>query len=120
MKTASMFAPRSGGTAASNAAKTDTLHGYITNLLGNLTGSAASNLGNLGTSMTSTGLSALGAEQGAVDQRMENWSESILGRGITGAVSSAETMGLGAAGGALAGTGAGRGANSAFMSSLFQ
>jgi hypothetical protein len=95
-KTNSMFNPRSGGTAASNAASTDKLHGYITDLIGNLTGSAATNLGNLGTTMTSTGLGALGQEQAADAQRYQNWMDSIAGKGITTGVAAGEAYALGA------------------------
>jgi hypothetical protein len=96
IKTATMFGPRSGGTAAKNASSSDTIHGYIADLIGQLTGSAATNLGSLGTTMTSTGLQSLGAETEAVQQQMENWNNSILGLGITKAAG----YGLGAALGA--------------------
>ena len=86
---------RSGGTAASNAASSDKTHSDITNLIGSLTGKSADALGSLGTSELSQGLGALGQEQGATAQRMQNWSDSILGRGITTAVSAAETYALG-------------------------
>jgi hypothetical protein len=90
---------RSGGTAASNNASSDKLHSDITNLVGSLTGGAASSLASLGSSEMSTGLGALGQEQGATAQRMQNWSDSILGKGITTAVSAAETYALGGMGG---------------------
>ena len=86
---------RSGGTAATNAASSDKTHSDITNLIGSLTGKSADALGSLGTSELSQGLGALGQEQGATQQRMQNWSDSILGRGITTAVSAAETYALG-------------------------
>ena len=100
-KTNSMFNARSGGTAAKNAASTDTLHGYITNLIGNLTNSSASSLANLGTSQVSTGLGALGQEQGANAERMQNWSNSILGLGVTKAAGYGEGLGLNWLGGKL-------------------
>lgn len=118
-KANSMFGTRSGGTAASNAASSDALHGQITNLIGGLTGNAAGALSSLGTSLTGQGLGALGQEQGAVQQQMSNWENSILGRGITGAISGAESFGLGAAGGALAGVNPGQaGLNSLYYSNL--
>ena len=94
-KTAAEMGTRSGGTAASNAASSDKLHSDITNMIGSLTRGAAGSLASLGSNMTSTGLGALGQEQGATAQRMQNWSDSILGRGITTAVSAAETYALG-------------------------
>jgi hypothetical protein len=119
MKTASMFAPRSGGTAAANAATADKTHGYISDLIGNLTGSAAGNLGSLGTNLTSMGLGAYSQNAEFSQQRMANWNNSILGKGITGAVQGAEALGMGAAGGALpGGPGAAAGAQGAFASFL--
>jgi hypothetical protein len=97
-KTSAMFGTRSGGTAAGNAARTDALHGYIANLLGNLTGKAADSLTSTGGNLLSTGLGALGQEQEAVQQRMQAWSDSILGRGITTAVAAGESYALGGGG----------------------
>ena len=94
-KTATEMGTRSGGTAASNNASSDKLHSDITNMIGSLTGGAASSLASLGSSEMSTGLGALGQEQAATAERMKNWSDSILGRGITTAVSAAETYALG-------------------------
>ena len=93
-KTNAMFGTRSGGNTASAAATNDKVHSDITNLIGSLTNSSASNLASLGTSQVSTGLSSLGMEQGATAERMKNWEDSILGRGITTAVSAAETYAL--------------------------
>ena len=96
IKTTSEMGTRSGGTAASNAATKDKIHGYIANLLGSLTGSAATILGSMGESSLNTGLSATMDQAKLAQQRMDNWSNSILGKGITTAVSAAETMALGA------------------------
>jgi hypothetical protein len=85
---------RSGGTAASNAASSDKLHSDITNMIGSLTGGAASSLASLGSSEMSTGLGALGQEQGATAERMQNWANSILGLGITKGAGFLEGMGL--------------------------
>lgn len=118
-KTNAEFGTRSGGTAASNAATSDKLHSDITNLIGSLTGSSASNLAGLGSNLLGTGLGALGQEQNAVQQRIDNWSKSILSKSITGAVQGAESYGLGAAGGALpGGPGAAAGGQGAFASFL--
>ena len=97
----SMFNPRSGGTAASNNAASDQAHGYITNLIGNLTNSSASSLANLGTSQVGTGLESLGMEQGASAERMQNWSNSLFGLGITKAAGYGEGLGLNWLGGKL-------------------
>ena len=101
-KTATMFGPRSGGTAASNAASADKTHGFIADLIGNLTGSSANSLASLGTSMTSTGLGALGQEQEANKERLDNWANSIFGLGITKTAGAGISAALGAlTGGAL-------------------
>jgi hypothetical protein len=93
-KTASMFGPRSGGTAASNAAASDKAHGYIADLIGKLTNSSASSLASLGTSQVGTGLESLGMEQAASAERMQNWSDSILGLGLTKGAGFAEGAAL--------------------------
>jgi hypothetical protein len=85
---------RSGGTAASNAASSDKLHSDITNMIGSLTGGAASSLASLGSSEMSTGLGALGQEQGATAERMQNWSNSILGMGLAKGAGFGEGLGL--------------------------
>lgn len=94
---------RSGGTAASNNASSDKLHSDITNMIGSLTGGAASSLASLGSSEMSTGLGALGQEQGATAQRMQNWQNSILGKGITGAAQAGEAFATGGVGGLASG-----------------
>lgn len=96
MKTRSLFSPRSGGTAASNAASSDTLHGYITKLLGDLTGGAVSGLASTGTSELGTGLEATGAQAEMSQIRLKNWEDSIFGRGLTTAAATGEAMALGA------------------------
>jgi hypothetical protein len=97
MKTTAMFGGRSGGTAASNAAKSDTVHGYITDLIGNLTGKAADSLTSTGGNLLTTGLGAYGQQEAASQEQMQNWSDSILGKGITSGVAAGESAGLGAA-----------------------
>lgn len=90
------FGTRSGGTAASNAASSDKLHSDITNLVGNLTGSAASNLMSSGGSLLNTGLSATGMNADLSQTQMKNWEDSIFGKGITTAAAAGEAMALGA------------------------
>jgi hypothetical protein len=91
-----MMGGRSGGTAAANASAQDKLHSDLTNLIGSLTNSSASGLANLGTNMVSTGITSLGDQVDASQMQMQNWSQSILGKGITTGVSAAETFALGA------------------------
>lgn len=92
------FGNRSGGsTAKSNALESEN-RGNITNLVGGLQSGSASALLSSGSSLLGTALSGYNAQAGLSQQQMENWANSILGKGITSAVSSAESAGLGAAG----------------------
>jgi hypothetical protein len=92
-KTASQFGTRSGGTAASTAATKDKVHAWLTNLIGNLTGSAAGELGSTGGSLLSTGLGAYGSQTAMSQQRMRNWANSILGHGIITSFQTGEEVG---------------------------
>ena len=100
---------RSGGTAATNAASSDKLHSDITNMVGSLTGGAAGSLASLGTNLTSQGLSAYGQNADLSAQRLKNWSDSILGLGVTKAAGAAEGMALGGLTGMMSGGGGGGG-----------
>jgi hypothetical protein len=95
-KTSAEMGTRSGGTAATEAASKDKLHEYITNLLGNVTGGAVSGLATEGGDLTKTGLAATGMEADLSQQRYKNWTDSILGRATTTAVSTGEAAALGA------------------------
>jgi hypothetical protein len=92
-KTATEFGTRSGGTAASTATTNDKVRSSITDLLGKLTGSAASNLTSTGGSLMGTGLSAYGQQIGASQQQMANWSKSIAGHVMISGVQSLEEAG---------------------------
>lgn len=78
-KTNAMMGGRSGGMAASNVAAQDKVHGDITNLIGNLQGSAATSLANIGTNLLSTGTSATQAAFGDAKtmqaQRASQWDD---------------------------------------------
>ena len=94
----SQFGGRSGGTSATIAGLDADTRAQIIRLLGGLQSGAAGSLASLGT--TEQGL-AFGGQQlqdEASQQQMENWKNSILGKAISGAVSTAESAGLGAAG----------------------
>ena len=93
-KTAAEFGTRSGGTAASTAGTNDKVHSDITNLIGSLTNSSANSLANLGTSQVSQGQEAYNQNEQFSQQRMENWSNSILGLGLTKGAGFLEGMGL--------------------------
>ena len=112
---AAQFGNRAGGTNASMQAIGDQSRASIDNMISSLLGASASGLAGTGSSLLSQGQSAYGAQLGASQQQMENWANSILGRGITGAAAGAESFGLGAAGGAIGGTGAGAGGIQALL-----
>lgn len=92
------FSPRSGGTAANIAGLDANNRAQIIKLLGGLQGGSAGSLANLGTTEQGIGLQSREEADKASQQQMENWSKSILGKGITQAASSAESAGLGFAG----------------------
>lgn len=94
-KTLAEFGNRSGGTTAKAASMDSTARGNITNLIGNLTNSAAGGLASTGSSLLSTGLGAYGDQVKASQIQMENWSNSILGLGITQGAGFGEGFALG-------------------------
>ena len=102
-KTNTEMGTRSGGTAATNAASSDKLHSDITNLIGSLTGGAASSLMSSGGSLLGTGLQATQQNEQYSQQQMANWSASILGKGITGAAQAGEAFATGGVGGMATG-----------------
>jgi hypothetical protein len=77
--TTSQFNNRGGGTNAYNQSLDDNALSSIRGMISNLTGSAASNIGNLGTSLLSTGLSGGEAAFGAADtmhqQNAAKWND---------------------------------------------
>lgn len=95
-QTLGQFGNRSGGTNAKAQTIGDTSRSEVNNLVGNLTGAAASNLGSMGQNLLSQGTSALGQQVQASQLQMQNWNNSILG-GLAGGISS--TLGKAATGG---------------------
>ena len=93
-KTNAIFGNRSGGNTASAAATDDKVHGDITNLIGSLTNSSASSLASLGSNQVSQGQSSLSQEEQANQQRIANWSQSILGQAIGYGTGKAFSYGL--------------------------
>ena len=87
---------RSGGTAATNAASSDKLHSDTTNLIGSLTGKAADTLLSSGSGLLSLGADSTNSEAALSQQRYQNWSDSIFGKGITTAAATGEADLLGA------------------------
>jgi hypothetical protein len=119
-KTASQNNTRSGGTAAGNAAAKDKVHSDITNLTGSLTSGAASTLLNSGQSLLGAATGAYSDQAKLSQDQMSNWANSIFGKSISSGIGAAESFGLGAAAGGIAGTGAAKGGQSAFQSFLDQ
>lgn len=93
-KSTAEFSNRSGGTNASSATAGDKVRANLNDMVASLTGKAVGDLGNLGTSLTSTGLSGLGDSVKYSQQQMENWSNSILGLGVTQGAGFLEGLGL--------------------------
>ena len=92
------FGTRSGGTASAAANADAAGRGNIINLVGGLQSGTAGNLATAGQNLINTGLSAYNQQAEMSQQRMQNWSDSIFGLGITKAAG----FGLGAGLGALA------------------
>ena len=92
------FGPRSGGTAATTSAIDSSGNAELIKLLGGLQTTAASGAASLGTAEQGLSLQDKQAQDQASQQRMQNWMNSILGRGITQAASAAESAGPGVVG----------------------
>ena len=114
MQTA-QFGNRGGGSNASMQTADDKSSASVNKMISSLLGSSASGLGSLGSSLLGQGMQAYGQQAQLSQEQMSNWANSILGKGITGAAGAAESFGLGAAGGAISGTGAGTGGMSAML-----
>lgn len=91
------FSPRSGGTAAAISGLDANTRAQIIKLLGGLQSGAAGGLTNIGETEQEVGLKSREEADAASKQQQENWANSILGRGITGAAATAESAGLDAA-----------------------
>jgi hypothetical protein len=86
------FGTRSGGTASATANLDSGARGNIINLVGGLQSGTASNLTGTGSNLLNTGLGAYNQQAQLSQQQMQNWSNSILGKGISGAVNYAESF----------------------------
>ncbi len=89
LATTSQFGDRSGGTNASNQKTMDDTRANIDDMISKLTGGAASNLANIGTTEQGIGLSANELQEKEAQQQLENFQNSILGGAITSGVSGA-------------------------------
>lgn len=95
LQTLSQFGNRSGGTNAKAQTSSDTSRAQINDMIASLTGTAASNLGSLGTSSLGLGLGAYKQQSDASQLQMQNWQNSIFGQGISGGLGYLEGFGLG-------------------------
>ena len=89
-KTTAEFGNRGGGTGAATAATNDKVHSDITNLIGSLTGGAASHLGSMGSNALGMGMSGTeaGFDMGRVMQQQNQSRLTDLFRSIGDTVGS--------------------------------
>ncbi len=78
-QTASQFGNRSGGINASMQMAGDTANANLTNLVGSLTGGAASGLAGIGAQQQGLGLQAYQQQEGVSQEQLSNWQNSIFG-----------------------------------------
>jgi hypothetical protein len=91
------FGNRGGGTNAAGQTIDDKTRANIGTMISQLTGQAAGGAAQMGQNLLDTSMAALQQQVNFSQQQMQNWSDSILGKGTTTGVSAAETAGLGAA-----------------------
>lgn len=96
--TVAQFGNRGGGMNAVMAGLDDATRAKLLALTGGLRQGAAANAGNLGTANLGLAQSGTMNQAQLSQEQLQNYINSILGKGISTAVSSAETAGLGKAG----------------------
>jgi hypothetical protein len=94
-QTASQFGNRSGGTNSQMQQAGATGRAAYNDLVSSLLGTSASSLAGIGSNLLSTSLTGYQQQLNASQQQMQNWQNSIFGKGITGAIGTAEGFGLG-------------------------
>ena len=99
--TAGQFGNRGGGTNASAQNNIDSQRGQVSDMIGKLTSGAAGSLAGIGQGALGTSLKANQLNEQESQQRMQNWQNSILGKGLSTGASFAETGGLGALAGGM-------------------
>ncbi len=83
IQTAAQFGNRGGGTNASAQNNIDTQRASVDDMIAKLTGKAASDVGSLGASSLNTGLAANKQQADQSQQQLENFQNSVLGKGIS-------------------------------------
>ena len=115
----SQFGNRGGGTNAAAQTIGDQGTSQINNMISSLMGTAANNLGSLGSNLLNTSLSATQQQTEASQMRLQNWMNGILGKALSGGIAAGESGGIGAGFGSLrGGGGAGSGAMMALMAGV--
>lgn len=80
----SQFGSRSGGTNASNQQNIDTQRSQVEQMIAGLTGQAATQVGNLGSTELGFGLNANQQRSTDAQQLLQNQQQSFLGGAISG------------------------------------
>lgn len=91
-KTIAQFGNRSGGENSKAQTIDDSTRSNIDNMISQLTGNAANNVGNLGTSTLGIGLNANQQQAAEEEQKLKNQQNSLLGNAITGALDYGESF----------------------------
>jgi hypothetical protein len=94
-QTASQFGNRSGGTNSQMQMADASGRASYNDLVSSLLGTSASSLASIGGNLLNTSLSGYNQQLNASQQQMQNWQNSIFGKGISGAIGTAEGFGLG-------------------------
>lgn len=92
LQTLSQFGNRSGGTNAAAQTAGDTTLSSINDLIASLTGTAAGALGSEGSGLLNTSINASNSAVNDSQMKLSNIMNSILGKGIGGAVNYAESF----------------------------
>lgn len=93
--TTAQFGNRAGGTNAAMQMTDEKSRASVNNLISSLLGTSASSLGSSGSSLLGQGMQAYGQQAKLSQEREQSWSNSLLGRGITGGLGALESFGLG-------------------------
>jgi len=93
-KTMAEFGTRGGGQSSAGQSIDDKTRANINDMVSSLTGQAVAGGAAMGQSLIDTGLSALNQQTQMSQMQVSNWENSILGKGISGAVSAAESFAM--------------------------
>jgi hypothetical protein len=94
-QTASQFGNRSGGTNSQMQMADSTGRAAYNDLVSSLLGTSANSLAGIGSNLLNTSLTGYQQQLNASQQQMQNWQNSIFGKGIAGGIGAIEGFGLG-------------------------